>query len=57
MAFDKEEIEGIMQVSAVIKPKIPVAWGWLSVYLLFGVYACAFDSFLFLLAMIRYVFG
>ena len=24
MAFDKEEIEGIMQVSTVIKPKIPV---------------------------------
>ena len=47
MAFDKEEIEGIMQVSTVIKPKIPVAWGWLSVYLLFGGYACVFDFFYF----------
>ena len=57
MAFDKVEIKVIMQVSTVVKSKMPVAWGWLSAYFFVSVYTCTFDSFLFLLAMIRYVFG
>ena len=57
MAFDKVEIKVVMQVSTVVKSKMPVAWGWLSAYFFVRVYTCTFDSFLFLLAMIRYVFG
>lgn len=57
MAFDKVEIKVIMQVSMVVKSKMPVAWGWLSAYFSVRAYTCTFDSFLFLLAMIRYVFG
>ena len=53
MAFDKVEIKVIM----LVKSKMPVAWGWLSAYFFVRVYTCTFDSFLFLLAMIRYVFG
>ena len=57
MAFDKVEIKVIMKVSTVVKSKMPVAWGWLSAYFSVRAYTCTFDSFLFLLAMIRYVFG
>ena len=57
MAFDKVEIKVIMQVSTVVKSKMPVAWGWLSAYFSVRAYTCTFDSFLVPLAMIRYVFG
>ena len=57
MAFDKVEIKVIMQVSTVVKSKMRFAWGWLTPYFSVWVYTCTFDSFLFLLAMIRYVFG
>ena len=46
MAFDKVEIKVIMQVSTVVKSKMPVAWGWLSAYFSVRVYTCTFDSFL-----------
>ena len=44
MAFDKVEIKVIMQVSTVVKSKMPVAWGWLSAYFSVRVYTCTFDS-------------
>ena len=45
MAFDKVEIKVIMQVSTVVKSKMPVAWGWLSAYFSVRAYTCTFDSF------------
>lgn len=56
MAFDKVEIKVIMQVSTVVKSKMPVAWGWLSAISLLGHIRVLWFFFI-LLAMIRYVFG